>query len=157
MLESGELDALLSVDVPRSLLDGSTTTIARLFDDYERVERDYYRRTGIFPQMHLVAVRREVADPDTLRAVYRAFVDAKELVQQEYRRGASKQHMEVITPWFSSHFTQNRALLGDDWWPYGLAANRTAIDTFLRYHHEQGLSRRRLTCDDVFAPGFLTT
>ena len=158
MLEDGEIDALLSVDVPQSVLDGSTTKIARLFPDYEHVERAYYRRTGIFPQMHLVAVRKEIAeDTDTLRAIYRAFVEAKELVQQEYRQGAAKQHMEVITPWFSSHFAENRALLGEDWWPYGLAANRTAIDTFLRYHHEQGLSRNLLTSDDIFAPAFLDT
>lgn len=158
MLESGEIDALLSVDVPQALLDGSTEKIARLFPDYEDVERDYYRRTGIFPQMHLVAVRKElIDDTDTLRAIYRAFVESKELIQREYRQGAAKQHMELITPWFSSHFAENRALLGEDWWPYGLGANRTAIDTFLRYHHEQGLSRRLLTSDDIFAPAFLHT
>ena len=78
-------------------------------------------------------------------------------IRDRYRQGAAKQHMEVITPWFSSHFAENRALLGEDWWPYGLAANRTAIDTFLRYHHEQGLSRNLLTSDDIFAPAFLDT
>ncbi len=158
MLESGEIDALLSVDVPGSLLNGSTRKIARLFPDYERVERDYYQRTGIFPQMHLVAVRKEVAThDDTLWSIYRAFVEAKQLVQQEYRQGALKQHMEVITPWFSSHFAENRALLGEDWWPYGVSANRKAIDTFLRYHHEQGLSTRLLNSDDIFVPALLDT
>ena len=157
MLETGAIDALISVDVPRSLLAGSTK-IARLFGDYEQVERDYYRRTGIFPQMHVLAVRPElVGRTDLLRSVYRAFVEAKELVQQRYRRDAVKQHMSVVTPWFSHHFAENRALLGDDWWPYGLAANRTAIDTFLRYHHEQGLSARPLTSTDIFVPEFLDT
>ncbi|MDL5156783.1 ABC transporter substrate-binding protein [Actinomycetospora termitidis] len=153
MLEAGEIDALLSVDVPRSVLDGSTTKIRRLFGDYEAVERDYYRRTGIFPMMHVVAIRRELAeDRDLVRSLYRAFTEAKEIVQQHYRDNAAKQHMAVITPWFSELFAENRALLGEDWWPYGIDANRTAVDTFLRYHHEQGLSRTRLTCEDVLVP-----
>jgi ABC-type nitrate/sulfonate/bicarbonate transport system substrate-binding protein len=157
MLESGEIDALVSVDVPRALRDGSTA-IARLFPDYERVERDYYRRTGVFPQMHVVAVRRELlGHNEILRSVYRAFVEAKELVQGGYRRGADKQHMSVVTPWFSSHFEENAALLGRDWWPYGLRANRVALETYLRYHHEQGLSKRLLTSEDIIVPAFLDT
>jgi 4,5-dihydroxyphthalate decarboxylase len=157
MLETGEIDALLSIDVPRSLRNGSTR-IARLFPDYETVERDYYRRTGIFPQMHVVAVRKELADrTELLRSLYRAFVEAKNLTQDKYRRAAEKQHMTVVTPWFSALFEQNRELMGEDWWPYGLAANRTAIDTFLRYHHQQGLSARRLTSEDIFVPALLDT
>lgn len=157
MLESGEIDALVSVDVPESLLNGSTR-IARLFPDYENVERDYYRRTGIFPPMHIVAVRRELVEhTEVLKSVYRAFCEAKELTQQRYHRGALKQHMEVITPWFSKHFDENRKLLGEDWWPYGLGANRKAVDTFLRYHHEQGLSKGPLTSEDIFVPAFIDT
>lgn len=154
MLEAGEIDALLSVDVPAALLDGSTNKIRRLFVDYVPVERDYYRRTGIQPMMHLVAIRRELAaEPALARSVYRAFDEAKHIVQEHYRAGAGKQHMSVITPWFSKLFAENRALLGEDWWPYGLDANRKAVDTFLRYHHEQGLSERLLTSDDIFVPG----
>lgn len=158
LLEAGEIDALLSVDVPRSLLDGSTKKIRRLFVDYEAVERDYYRRTGIFPMMHVVAIRRELAEvPGLAASVYQAFRQAKEIVQEQYRANAAKQHMAVITPWFSELFAENRALLGEDWWPYGLGANRKAVDTFLRYHHEQGLSRRLLTSEDIFAPELLGT
>ena len=157
MLESGEIDALISVDVPQALLKGSTK-IARLFPDYESVERDYYRRTGIFPPMHIVAVRKEsVHQTGVLRSVYCAFVEAKELTQRGYLNGASKQHMSLVTPWFSSLFENNRRLLGEDWWPYGLGANRKAVDTFLRYHHEQGLSKRLLTSEDIFVPEFLDT
>lgn len=158
MLETGEIDALLSVDVPQSLIDGSSKKIRRLFPDYEPVERDYYRRTGIFPMMHVIAIRRELAaQPGLVQAVYRAFSQAKEIVQQQYRDGAAKQHMAVITPWFSELLAENRALLGEDWWPYGLGANRTAVDTFLRYHYEQGLSQRRLTPEDIFVPELLGT
>lgn len=157
MLVSGEIDALISVDVPRALLAGSPA-VARLFPDHETVERDYYRRTGIFPMMHAVAVRRELADrPGLVRAVYDAFTEAKEIVAGRYRDGAVKQHMGLMTPWFSSLFAANRRLLGEDWWPYGLAANRTALDAFLRYHHEQGLSKRPLASEDIIVPELLGT
>jgi hypothetical protein len=157
MLESGEIDALISVDVPQALLNGSPK-IARLFPEYETVERDYYRRTGIFPQMHIVAVPRELATrTDLMKSIYRAFCEAKEIAQEKYRLGALKQHMGVVTPWFSKHFEENQALLGEDWWPYGLDANRKAVDTFLRYHHEQGLSKRLLTSEDIFVPALLDT
>ncbi|MFJ9341986.1 4,5-dihydroxyphthalate decarboxylase [Streptomyces sp. NPDC101733] len=153
MLEAGEIDALLSVDVPQGLIDGSTKKIRRLFVDYESVERDYYRRTGVFPMMHVVAIRRDLAQvPGLAQSVYRAFNQAKDIVQERYRAGAAKQHMAVITPWFSELFAENRALFGEDWWPYGLDANRKAVDTFLRYHHEQGLSKRLLTSEDIFVP-----
>ncbi|MBO0879913.1 MAG: 4,5-dihydroxyphthalate decarboxylase [Mycobacterium sp.] len=154
MLEAGEIDALLSVDVPAALIDGSTNKIRRLFVDYESVERDYYRRTGIHPMMHIVAIRRGLADePGLAQSVCRAFVEAKHIVQQRYRDDEVKQHMSVVTPWFSELFARNRALLGENWWPYGLDANRKAVDTFLRYHYEQGLSQRLLTSDDIFVPG----
>lgn len=157
MLEFGEIDALISVDVPQALLDGSNR-IARLYPDYEAVERDYYRRTGIFPAMHIIAVPRELATRDDLMtSIYHAFCQAKASVEQKYRDGALKQHMGVVTPWFSKLFEDNRALLGEDWWPYGLDANRTMVDTFLRYHHEQGLSQRLLTSEDIFVPALLDT
>ena len=157
MLEAGELDALISVDVPRALLDGSPR-VKRLFADYESVERDYYRRTGIFPMMHVIAVKRELADePELMRAVYAAFEEAKDRRAKWYLDGAAKQHMALMTPWFSELFAENRRLLSGDWWPYGLDANRKALDAFLRYHHEQGLSRRRLTVEDIFVPCLLDT
>lgn len=152
MLESGEIDALISVDVPEALLDGSSK-IRRLFPDYEAVERDYYGRTGIFPMMHVIAIRKELAEePGLVEAIYKAYTEAKDQVEQNYRTNASKQHMSVITPWFSELFAENRALLGEDWWPYGLEKNRTAVDTYLRYHYEQGLSKTMLTSEDIFVP-----
>lgn len=132
--------------------------IARLFPDYEAVERDHYRRTGIFPPMRIIAVRKELAGrTDVLRSVCRAFLEAKDPAERAYRSDAPKQHMSLVTPWFSSPFEANRRLLGEDWWPYGLEADREAVDTFLRYHHEQGLSKRLLTSQDIFIPEFLGT
>ena len=157
MLEAGEIDALISVDVPQAFLDGSPS-IARLFPDHEAQERDYYRRTGIFPPMHVVAIRRDIAgEPGLAEAVHDAFTRAKDLAVQRLRADAAKQHMSFTTPWLSPLIAENRRLLGEDWWPYGVAANRKAVDTFLRYHHEQGLSERLLTSDDIFVPRLLDT
>jgi 4,5-dihydroxyphthalate decarboxylase len=155
MLDSGEIDALISIDVPQAVLHGSAR-IARLFPDYQTVEREYYLRTGIFPPRHIIAIRRELAEQSGLpAALYSAYSEAKELVQRAYRDDAAKQHPGVITPWFSKLFADNRALLGEDWWPYGLERNRTAVDTFLRYHYEQGLSQRGLSSEDIFVPELL--
>ena len=63
--------------------------------------------------------------------------------------------MATMIPWLSKLIAENTGLLGNDWWPYGVSANRQAIETFLRYHFEQGLSRRRLTCEDIFMPELL--
>jgi 4,5-dihydroxyphthalate decarboxylase len=156
MLEAGEIDALLSVDVPQSVLAG-TGRIRRLFPDYESVEREYFARTGIFPMMHVVAIRKDfhAEHPGVAQAVYDAFLTAKDETQKHYLDRAAKQHMNVITPWFSSLFAENRRLMSEDWWPYGVGKNRHAVDTFLRYHHEQGLSLRRLTSEDIFVPELL--
>jgi hypothetical protein len=158
MLEAGEIDAMISADVPQCVLDGSPN-VARLFDDYRSVEREYYLRTGIFPIMHTVVVRRDLAaaHPNLVSDVYRAFREAKDHVLQEYRTGRIFNHMDTPLPWISALYDHDREVFGDDWWPYGVAANRTTVDAFLRWHFEQGLSKRRLTCEDVFAPELLDT
>ncbi len=156
MLLSGEIDALISVDVPKEIFEGDPR-VRRLWVDYETVERDYYRRTGIFPMMHIVAIRKDyLADhPDAPKAIYDAFLQAKDDKAAYYRSQAFKQHMQVMTPWFSELFAENRQLMGEDWWPYGVEKNRTAVDTFLRYCHEQGLSKNLLTSEDIFVPALL--
>ena len=158
MLEAGEIDALISADVPKCVLDKSPK-VARLFDDYESTERAYYLRTGIFPIMHTVVVRKELASthPEILQAVYKGFCDAKDAVKEQYTKGMIFNNMATMMPWFSKLVDEDRSLLGDDWWPYGLKANRKAVDTFLRYHFEQGLSKRRLTCEDIFVPELIET
>ena len=158
MLLSGEIDALFSVDVPKEILAGDPR-VRRLWVDYEAVERDYYRRTGIFPMMHVVAIRKDYLGehPEAPEAIYAAFLEAKNDKATYYRNLASKQHMAVMTPWFSELFAENRALLGEDWWPYGVQQNRTAIDTFLRYSYEQGLSKQLLTSEDIFVSSVLET
>ena len=103
MLERGEIDALISADAPKAILEGSLK-VGRLFEDYEAVERDYYRRTGIFPIMHTVVVTRKLADahPDLVKAVYGAFCTAKNRMQEQYVKGMTFNNMSIMLPWFSN-------------------------------------------------------
>ena len=104
-------------------------------------------------------VKRDLAeeDPDLVKAIYRGFCAAKDLAVARYVKGMTFNNMTIMVPWLTTLIQDDRALLGDDWWPYGIKANRAAVDAVLRYHHEQGLTDRRLTIDDVFVPYLLET
>ena len=157
MLEEGEIDALIAADVPKCMLEKSPK-VARLFPDYQTTEREYYQRTRIFPIMHTVVVRKELASNlEILQALYKGFCDAKDTVEEQYTKGMIFNNVATMIPWFSKLIDEDRSLMGEDWWHYGLEANRKAVDAFLRYHFEQGLSKRRLTCEDIFAPELLGT
>ena len=150
MLADGEIDALYTARTP-STFATRPGTVRRLFDDYVAAERDYFRRTRIFPIMHTVVIRRDVyrANPWVARSLYKAFVEAKR------RARADLEHTHALAsmlPWQVAHVEEARRELGDDWWPYGFAANRAVLETFLRYHHEQGLSKKQLAPEDLFAP-----
>jgi 4,5-dihydroxyphthalate decarboxylase len=153
MLEGGEIDALYSAIVPPALIRGSPR-VRRLFEDYEAVERDYFRRTGIFPIMHTVVMRKDVyqQNPWIARSLYDAFKEAKDKAARLYQMGESFMHGLFMIPWLTAHREENRRLMGDDLWPYGVERNVKVLDTFLRYHHEQGLSKRRLRVDELFVP-----
>lgn len=158
MLDVGEIDALISADIPRCILDKSPN-VGRLFEDFETVERDYYRRTGVFPIMHMIVVTRELAErePEVVKAVYKGFCDAKAATAEELTRRMTFNNMGMMVPWLTGLIRRDRDLLGDDWWPYGVAANRKAIDAVLRYNFEQGITRRGFTAEDIFVPYLLDT
>ncbi len=158
MLDRGEIDALISADIPRCVLEGSPR-VGRLFEDYPAVERDYFRRTGIFPIMHAVVVTRELAEqePEIVKAVHRGFCEAKQQAAERYVKGMTFNNMNVMLPWLTQLVQEDLALLGDDWWPYGIAANRAAIEAVLRYHHEQGTTPRRFQLEELFVPELLGT
>jgi hypothetical protein len=150
MLADGEIDALQSPRVPSSF-GGPDSTVRRLFGDVVGVERDYYAATGIFPIMHVVALRAEVYERHrwVAQSLYKACVTARD---QAYRRVYDSSALRFMDPWLIAHLEQARELLGDDYWSYGLADNEKALDVFLRYHHEQGLSKRRYSPAELFAP-----
>ena len=156
LLRKGEIDALISADAPEAYLKGDPA-VGRLFEDYVEVERDYFRRTGIFPMMHMIVVKRELAErePEVVKAVYEGFKQAKDVCEQKLVKGMTFNNMTTMIPWLSALIADNRKLMGDDWWPYGVKRNRAALDAFLRYHYEQGLSKRRWTIEEVFVPYLL--
>ncbi len=158
MLEAGEIDALISAITPKCILEGSPN-VSRLFPDYEAAERDYHSRTTIFPIMHTIVVRRDLLErsPGLAAAIYDAFCQAKDLTLETYRRGRMEQNNDISVPWFTSLLERNADMLPHDWWPYGVSANRKALDTYVRYFHEQGLSSRLLTVEDLFAAELLKT
>jgi hypothetical protein len=153
MLEAGEIDALFSAVTPPALLRGSPA-VRHLFEDYESVEREYYQKTRIFPIMHTLVIRKDVyqQQPWIALPLYEAFKKAKALSLQRYTQAAIIKHTTFTMPWMTSHVAEVRGLLGNDWWPYGLEENRAVLDTFLGYHHEQGLSQRRYKPEDLFLP-----
>jgi hypothetical protein len=153
MLEAGEIDALFTAWLPPSFIKRSPN-LARLFPDYEAVERDYFRRTAIFPIMHVVVIRRAVYEQNRwiACAIAAAFQRAKDEAARHYRMAETFFGAPYMVPWLASHLEENRALMGDDPWPYGVAANRKTLETYLRYHFEQGLSKRPYAIDEIFAP-----
>jgi hypothetical protein len=158
LLVDGKIDALISADIPKSILQNDPR-VGRLFEDYETVERDYYRRTKIFPIMHTVVITRECANKhsELVGAVYQGFCAAKDKMEERYLKGMTFNNMTSMLPWLTKLIESNRNLLGDDWWPYGIVRNRAAIDAILRYHYEQGLTPHRLAIEDIFVSSLLNT
>lgn len=148
MLAEGEIDALHTARKP-STFDG--TRVRRLFPDFVPVEQAYWRDTGIFPIMHVIAIRREVYEANRWIAMnlYQAFRDAQQLCYEGLKETAA---LKGMLPWFHAHVEDTFAMMGEDFWPYGVAKNRKTLETFLRYHHQCGLSPRQLGVDEMFAP-----
>jgi 4,5-dihydroxyphthalate decarboxylase len=149
MLADGEIDALYTARKPSSF--NGDGRVRRLFEDFVAVERAYYRATGLFPIMHTVAIRREVYEQNRwiAQSLFKAFVEAQRLTYQDLGETAA---LKAMLPWLHAHVEEARREMGDDFWPYGFDKNRNTLETFLRYHHEQGLSKRRLEPEELFAP-----
>ncbi len=150
LFEAGELDALLSIYIPSLFLKGSPR-IARLFPNFKQVEQDYYSRTQIFPIMHTVVLRADVYQehPWAARSIYQAFRAAKDLaVAGLYDSDA----LHLSLPWLLDHVEEAWRVFGRDFWSYGLDANRPTLSAIGRFVHEQGLSPRAVSPDELFVP-----
>ncbi len=152
LLEAGEIDGFMG---PRTLscFDRGHPQMARLFAD-PAVATDYYRRTGVFPIMHLLGIRRELADrhpwlPNTL---LKAFGKSKSVALEHLLDTSAT---KVTLPFVEEQLAAARALLGDDFWSYGVANNLPTLEAFLEYHHRQGLSSRRFAVEELFHPSTL--
>ncbi|OLN21520.1 4,5-dihydroxyphthalate decarboxylase [Domibacillus antri] len=153
MLESGEIDALIAPRAPSCFLNGSTN-VQRLFPDYVSVEKDYYERTGIFPIMHVVAIKDEILEehPWVAANLYQAFKEAKQKVYDGFNQTAA---LKVTLPWFVSELENTKKLMGEDFWPYGLEKNRKTLEAAVTYSYEQGMIKNQLRVEDLFAASTL--
>jgi 4,5-dihydroxyphthalate decarboxylase len=147
MLERGDIDALVSVMLPRGL----GTSVRRLFPDFRRVEADYYARTGIFPIMHTLVLQRRVyeANPWLAVSLYRAFCRARDLASHWlYDTDA----LPISLPWIIDEIETTRALFGPTVWDYSIDGSRPTLDALLRFLDEQKLTRRRMSIEELFVP-----
>jgi 4,5-dihydroxyphthalate decarboxylase len=150
MLEAGEIDAFMGPRTP-SCFERGAPNIGWLFPDPMAAATDYFRKTGIFPIMHLIGVRRTLVEqhPWLPAAVLKAFTQAKAICLAKLEdTSASK----VTLPFMEEQVKAARDLMGADFWPYGIAPNRKQLDYFLGQHHRQGLSSRLVTVEELFHP-----
>ena len=150
MLLDGEIDALHTARMPSTFLTGKGK-VTRLFPDFEAVEREYFRNTGIFPIMHTLVIRREIYEANrwVAQSLYKAFVQAQQVAYQNLRETAA---LKIMHPWLLGNMEAVIKEMGEDFWAYGFENNRKTLETFLRYHHQGGLSKKLLTPEDLFAP-----
>jgi 4,5-dihydroxyphthalate decarboxylase len=155
MLESGEIDGIIAPRVPTPFERGHPH-VGWLFPDPVAAAKDYFKRTGIFPIMHLIGVRRELADhhPWLPAAVFKAFSLAKTIALEKLSDTSST---KVTLPFVEERLIEARALMGEDFWSYGVDGNRKTLETFLRHHHAQGLSPRLVKVEELFHPATLET
>ena len=150
LLLDGHADVLFHAIEPRAYQQGDPR-VARLFTDYRTVERAYFERTGIFPIMHALAVRRSLLDehPGLAGHIVDAYAESK---QRSYAQMAKWNWVADGLPWYGQELAETTALMGADFWPYGIEANRTSLEALFRYSHEQGLTPSKLTVEELFYP-----
>jgi 4,5-dihydroxyphthalate decarboxylase len=154
LLVEGEVDALFHAAEPKAFIQGNPNCV-RLFADSRAAEQAYYKKTGILPIMHAVAVRNDVAEehPWLLGAVFRAYSEAKQQVYDFQRKHA---WYKITLPWISQELEATRAVMGDNFYSYGFTENnRKALNALFQYSHEQGLASRKLTIEELFHPSTL--
>lgn len=150
MLLAGEIDAVMSARAPAPFTDNHPN-VTRLFQDFQAVEEAYWRKTGVFPIMHVIALRGDVAAeyPWVAMNLFKAFEEAK---NRSLARMVDVTASHVPVPWGFAHAGHVRELFGDDFWPYGIEPNRPTLEAFLRFAHEQGVCHRLVAPEELFAP-----
>ncbi len=151
MLLAGDIDAVLSARPPRGFGRG----IERLFPDYEAVEEAYFKKTGIFPIMHVIVIKTEVLDrhPWVAMSLYKAFEEAK---HRSIERLSDITASHAPMAWLAPYTDRMKSLFGEDFWPYGLEKNRITLQAFVDFAFEQGVCHRRLELEELFPKQVLT-
>ncbi len=153
LLAEGVVDGVMSARAPSCFLAGHPK-VRRLFPDYRTAEKAYFARTGIFPIMHAVGVRNDLAarHPWLPASVYKAFAAAKRIADDDLREVVA---LKIGLPWVTAEVEATEAAMGRDFWPYGVEANRVTLDAMARYSCEQGLAVKRLAVEEMFAASTL--
>lgn len=149
LIESAEIDALMSPRMPSCFLQGSVR-VRRLFPDFKRVEMEYFRRTGIFPIMHVIVIRMPVyaENPWVAQSLFKAFSEAKDLC---FSQIYDSNILRISLPWTVAEYEETTHLMSKDYWPYGFAANRHVLEILHSYLWEQGLIKQKLDLERLFA------
>lgn len=155
LLHQGEIDAVFTARVPSPFLRGEEW-IARLFPNFKDVEVEYYKQSGIFPIMHTFVLREALYEenPWAAQSLYKAFCRAKDLCFDNLLNAAG---LPVSLPWLNRELESTFKIMGQDFWPYGLAPNRDTLIKFLQYMHGQGLLPPDFNpeVEELFAPNTL--
>ncbi|HEY4403094.1 MAG TPA: ABC transporter substrate-binding protein [Xanthobacteraceae bacterium] len=151
LIAAGEIAATIGTSLPDAM--SRNPDIVQLFPDHHEREKDYYRRTRIFPIMHLVALRREIYEqhPFVATSLYRAFCEAKDLALEKMRYPGTLRYM---LPWMRSQIAEIDEVFGGDPWPYGVEANRATLEALVQYLAEQGLIAAPVPVEKLFVPTF---
>ena len=150
MLIDGEIDGFMAPRPP-SFMTPETKNVGWLFRDPTAAAKDYFKRTGVFPIMHLIGIRRTLVDkhPYLPAAVFKAFEESKAAAMAALSDTAAT---KVTLPFVEERLKEARDLMGQDFWAYGLEPNRKTLESFLRHHHAQGLSSRVVKPEELFHP-----
>ena len=148
MMVEERLDALLSIYIPKLFAD-EWVGIERLFPDFKAVEKGYYKRTGIFPIMHTIALRQDVVrdQPWVPASLYQAFCESRDIALEGLW---DTDALRLGLPWLIDHVEEAWRVFGKDFWAYGMKANRPALDAVGRYVHEQHFSPRVVTAEEIW-------
>ncbi len=150
LLASGDIDAMITPRPP-SAFERGDPNIGWLFPDPIKAATEYFQRTRIFPIMHILGVRRDLVEKHGFlpSSILKAFTEAKDIA---VRRLEDNSATKVTLPFVEEQVVRARSLMGRDYWSYGVDANRDLLETFLRHHHSQGLSKRKVEVDELFHP-----
>lgn len=152
-LLDGELDAVISAAPPKAFSDGSASVV-RMLEPVAENERAYFKRTGVFPIMHVVGVRKSIAEqnPDLCANIYQAFLKARRLAMDRVKSVAEGSANRSMSPWFADAYEQAVRTMGPDYWPYGIKDNAASLDAMVRYMNDQHLTARPVVLDELFHP-----
>jgi 4,5-dihydroxyphthalate decarboxylase len=155
MLIDGEIDGFVAPRPP-SFMTAETRNVGWLFRDPTAAAKDYFRRTGVFPIMHLIGIRRTLVEkhPYLPVAVFKAFEASKAAA---FAALCDTSATKVTLPFVEERLKEARDLMGEDFWAYGVEPNRKTLETFLRHHHSQGLSPRVMRVEEMFHPSVYET